>query len=267
MSEKDEIAREVLPFLMDLFPGVPVSTFIIVFKYFTIAVFSGVGIFLLSYLLVKIFIRHKSERYIKNLDALNCIGKLNADDGKKKMLRNLILECVILGTKIDFHTNRKNNSKTVSQIVWKMCANLGMDRDLSILYTCAAMVYDVGFLDVNSSYFHTEVLSVKERKLLRAHIMGSYEHLLFVPEDLRQSFFDAAMFHHENYNGSGYPEGLKENEIPEIAQMIRVIESFVSLTSKRSYRKVYSREDAVKILKKNSFSYDPKFLSEIEKIV
>ena len=75
------------------------------------------------------------------------------------------------------------------------------------------------------------------------------------------------MFHHENYNGSGYPEGLKENEIPEIAQMIRVIESFVSLTSKRSYRKVYSREEVLKILKKNSFSYDPKFLSEIEKIV
>ncbi|MCQ2241345.1 HD-GYP domain-containing protein [Treponema sp.] len=267
MSEKDEIAREVLPFLMDLFPGVPVSTFITIFKYFSIAVFSFLGIFVLSYVVVRFYIRHKSERYIKNLDALNSIEKLDADDARKKMLRDLILQCVILGAKIDFHTNRKNNSKSVSQIIWEMCCDLGLDKETSILYTCAAMVYDVGFLDVNAVYFHTEVLSAKERKLLRAHIMNSYEHLLFVPEDIRSVFFDAAMFHHENYNGSGYPEGLHDEEIPKIAQMIRVSETFVSLTSKRSYRKVFQRDEALKILNESSYWYAESYLKEIQKIV
>lgn len=267
MSEKDEITREILPFLMDLFPGVKVSTFITIFKYLSIAIFFVLGIFTLSYILVKIYIRKKSERYIKNLDALNSIEKLDTNEEKKKMLKDLILECVILGTKIDFHTNRKNNSKNISQIVWKICCNLGMDIETSILYTCAAMVYDVGFLDVSSLYFHAEVLSAKEKKLLRSHIMNSYEYLLFIPEEIRQPFFEAAMFHHENNDGSGYPEGLTKTDIPEIAKMIRVTETFVSLTSRRSYRKVFSVDEALKILNSNLLVYSEQYLSEIKKIV
>ena len=267
MNEKDEIAREVLPFIEDLFPGVSISNVILVVKYLTVALVSAIGIFILFYAVARIFVRHNSERYIKNLEALLSIDNLNADEEKKKQLKNLILQCVILGTKIDFHTNRKNNSKIVSQIVWKMCRKTGIEVETAILYTCASMIYDAGFLDVNSSYFHTEVLSAKEKKLLHSHIMGSYEHLLFIPEEIRNIFFNAAMFHHENYNGTGYPEGLSKNDIPEVAQMIRVAESYVSLISRRSYRLGFSKEEAVNKLIKNSAFYNPEFLSLINKIV
>lgn len=267
MSEKDEIAREILPFLMDLFPGVSVSLFITCIKYFSLAIFAVIGFVVFYYTLVRIYVRRKSERYIKTLRSMNSIEGLDLDEDRKKTLKNLVLQCVIIGRKIDFHTNRKNNSKNVSHLVWEMCSRLGMEKLQAILYSCAAMVYDIGFLDVNGSYFHAEVLSTKEKKLLRAHIMGSYEHLLFVPEEYRSIFFDASMFHHENYNGTGYPEGLSQKEIPEIAQMIRITESFVALTSNRSYRKVYPRDEAMEILKVSSFSYNPEFLGILEKIV
>ena len=129
------------------------------------------------------------------------------------------------------------------------------------------MVYDVGFLDVNAIFFHAEVLSPGEKKTLRAHIMNSYEHLLFVPEEIRSLFFEAAMFHHENFNGSGYPESLKADEIPQVAQMIRVAESYVSLVSRRSYRKVFTRENALKELEGYSQNYSPEYFDCLKKIV
>ncbi len=267
MSERDEIAREVIPFLEDLFPGISASIIISILR---IAFLGSLVILVFSvmiYLLTRLVVLKQSERYLKNLNVLKSIDNLECNEEEKKSIRKLILDCVILGAKIDFHTNRKNNSKLVSQIIWKMSAFFNLDTKIAILYTCAAMVYDVGFLDVNGIFFHAEVLSPSEKKTLRAHIMNSYEHLLFVPEEIRSTFFEAAMFHHENFNGSGYPESLKADEIPQIAQMIRVAETYVSLVSRRSYRKVFTRENALKELDEFSQNYSPKYFDCLKKIV
>ena len=86
-------------------------------------------------------------------------------------------------------------------------------------------------------------------------------------EEIRSLFFEAAMFHHENFNGSGYPESLKADEIPQVAQMIRVAESYVSLVSRRSYRKVFTRENALKELEGYSQNYSPEYFDCLKKIV
>lgn len=267
MSEKDEIAREILPFLVDLFPGVSEGTLLTVIKYLFLAAVMVIALYVTGLVLVRLYVRQVSKHYIKNLPVLKSLQVLDIDGERKKMIHRLILDSVILGSRLDFHTDRKNNSKAVSQIVWDMCRRQNIEAEKSVFYACAAMVYDVGFLDVNASLFHAEVLSSKERKILRAHIMNSYEHLLFIPEEVRSVFFDAAMLHHENYDGSGYPEGLHGNDIPEIAQMIRVAESYVSLTSKRRYRKVFSREEAFKELSRYSADYSPQWLDILKRIV
>ena len=51
-------------------------------------------------------------------------------------------------------------------------------------------------------------------------------------------------YHHENYDGSGYPEGLKEDEIPQAAQIIHLVDAFDSMTTNRPYRKALSRKEA-----------------------
>jgi HD-GYP domain-containing protein (c-di-GMP phosphodiesterase class II) len=75
------------------------------------------------------------------------------------------------------------------------------------------------------------------------------------------------MKHHENIDGTGYPHGLKGDEIPQIARLIRVAESYVSLSSRRSYRGAMDKESAIDALKQQEGMYDPEVLQALDKIV
>ena len=74
---------------------------------------------------------------------------------------------------------------------------------------------------------------------------------------------DIARSHHENWNGTGYPDGLKGNEIPLAAQIVSIVNMFCALTEKRSFREAYSREEAVEIMREDA---EKKFHSDIFKI-
>jgi putative two-component system response regulator len=57
-----------------------------------------------------------------------------------------------------------------------------------------------------------------------------------------------AASHHEKWNGTGYPRGLKENEIPLIGRIMAIADVYDALTSERSYKKPFTHEEAVKII-------------------
>ena len=83
---------------------------------------------------------------------------------------------------------------------------------------------------------------------------------------------DIAMYHHEKWNGEGYPLGLKEEEIPLAARIMSVSDVFDALISKRIYKEAYSIENAIEIIKNDSnISFDPiiveAFLNTIDKII
>ncbi len=64
--------------------------------------------------------------------------------------------------------------------------------------------------------------------------------------------------HHENWDGSGYPGGLKGEEIPLIARMVRIADAFVAMTAARSYREALTEEQAAEELKENAGTqFDP----------
>ena len=75
------------------------------------------------------------------------------------------------------------------------------------------------------------------------------------------------MKHHENIDGSGYPNGLKGEEIPQVARLIHVAESYVSLSSKRSYRGAMDKESAVATLREQKNLYDEVVVDALDKIV
>ena len=64
--------------------------------------------------------------------------------------------------------------------------------------------------------------------------------------------YDIARFHHEYYDGSGYPEGRKGDEIPLAAQIVSVVSAFCAITEKRVYRDAFSREEAIEMINKQS---------------
>ena len=68
-------------------------------------------------------------------------------------------------------------------------------------------------------------------------------------------------------DGSGYPHGLKGKEIPQIARLIRVAETYVSLSSKRNYRETFDKETAIQTLKEQPQFYDPAVVNMLDSIV
>lgn len=185
---------------------------------------------------------------------------------EKESLRELAVKCEELGTKIDQVTGRKNNSKNVSELVYKLATRLGVPQHDAMVYFCASMVYDAGFLSVDEELLRAETLTDEQRKELAKHIDLAEDHLQFVPKKYWDVFIGAANYHHENVDGSGYC-GKKGDDIPKIAKIIRVADSYNALSSKRTFRGGLDKDTAVEMLEKDTNLYDTDVLEALKDII
>lgn len=186
---------------------------------------------------------------------------------EKMALRELAVKCEEVGAKIDQTTGRKNNSKNVSEIVFKLATKLGCRQHDAMIYFCASMVYDAGFLGIDPELLKAEQLTDDQKMSIRRHIDYAEEELQFVPKKYWDVFFNAAKYHHENFDGSGYLGGLKGDEIPQIARIIRVADSYNALSSKRSFRGGMDKDSAVEKMMEEAYLYDPDVLKALSEII
>ena len=182
-------------------------------------------------------------------------------------LQELALKCEGVGEEIDRATGRKNNSKNVAELVYKISHELNCSTYDSMLYFCAAMVYDAGFLKINPEIFKKESLSTEEKYEIRSHVKFAAESFDYIPEKYLPVFLDAALMHHENMDGSGYPTGASGQSIPLVARIIRVVESFIALISRRNYRGIFDKEAAIAELGKSKNLYDAEIISALDRII
>ncbi len=182
-------------------------------------------------------------------------------------LKQLAVKCEEIGAKIDQITNRKNNSKNVSELVYKLSMQLGLSQGNSMLNFCAAMIYDAGFLGVDPGIWEAETLTDEQKKEMHNHVNIAEKYLDFVPKKYWEVFDDASKKHHENMDGSGYPNGLKGDEIPQIARLIRVAETYVSMSSRRNYRQAMDKETAIEKLREQPGFYDSAVVDTLDQIV
>jgi HD-GYP domain-containing protein (c-di-GMP phosphodiesterase class II) len=66
--------------------------------------------------------------------------------------------------------------------------------------------------------------------------------------------------HHENFDGSGYPDGLQGEEIPLEARIVRITDTYDALTSDRGYRPAYTHKEAIQIMEGEQRFFDPQVL-------
>ena len=182
-------------------------------------------------------------------------------------LKQLAVKCEEIGTQIDQVTNRKNNSKNVSELVYKLSMQLGLSQGNSILNFCAAMIYDAGFLGVDPSIWEADSLTDEQKEEMHNHVNIAEKYLDFVPKKYWQVFDDASKKHHENMDGSGYPNGLQGDDIPQIARLIRVAETYVSMSSRRNYRQAMDKETAIEKLREQPQFYDSAVVDTLDQIV
>ena len=92
-------------------------------------------------------------------------------------------------------------------------------------------------------------------------------HSMNEQNDLFKMAIDIAYYHHEKWNGTGYPKGLKGTDIPLSARIVAVADVYDTLVNERCYKKAYSHEEAMRILNEESgTSFDPNIIEIVNKI-
>lgn len=115
----------------------------------------------------------------------------------------------------------------------------------------ASLLHDIGKIGIPESILNKEgPLTDEEKKKMHEHpIVGS---LILQPIKELETAILGVKYHHEKYDGSGYPQGLKGDQIPLIASIISVADTFDAMTTDRPYRKGLSKDEAIAEVKQVS---------------
>ena len=121
----------------------------------------------------------------------------------------------------------------------------------------AGLLHDIGKIGIPEEILHkADKLDEPELMMIRRHPINGLEILRSIKEFA--DIIPGILHHHEHYDGSGYPDGLKGSRIPLLARMIAVADTFDAMTSDRPYRKALSVDEAVDELQRCSGTqFDP----------
>lgn len=133
----------------------------------------------------------------------------------------------------DRYTN--GHSKRVAEYSAKIAERYGKTKAECEEIYLIGLLHDVGKIGVPGNIINkTEKLTDEEYEIVKTHTTKGNEILTKI--SISPQLAIGAHYHHERYDGKGYPEGLKGEEIPEIARIIAVADAYDAMTSKRSYR-------------------------------
>ena len=171
---------------------------------------------------------------------------------------------------VDMRFYEEGHSEDVAAIAEKLALALGISgRDLEDI-RLGAYLHDIGQLNIPETIFRKKKkLTEKEWKVVRSLPTQAKENL--ADTNLHSSVLDIVHYHHERWDGSGYPEGLRGEEIPIGARIVGLIDVWDALKNPRSYRDAWSPEDIRQYFQEQSgVQFDPRiteaFLELLAKI-
>lgn len=153
------------------------------------------------------------------------------------------------------------HSKSVEKLAAIMCKEMAFSENHTEMIRIAALLHDIGKIGVNEAVLNKPGrLSDEELSIIREHPQKGYEILKDVPALKHACLW--VKYHHEWYNGKGYPDGIKGNEIPLEAQILSIADVFDALVSDRPYRNAFPQDQAYRIIvESEGTQFDPKIIN------
>lgn len=189
---------------------------------------------------------------------------------RKKMLDDTSFRSGILAilrtTLVERNVEDYNHLNRTQHLVKLLGAELGvpdnMQDDLSLL----ALLHDIGKLTIPDAILYKPAqLTTEEWDIMRQHPQRGYQ----IAESNREISYMARsiLHHHERWDGTGYPNGLKGEEIPQLSRIISVVDAFDAMTYDRVYQKARSKKDAMEeLIRCSGTQFDPNIVKSFEKI-
>lgn len=144
----------------------------------------------------------------------------------------------------------------VSNIAYMLTKELGESEEYCQQMALAGMVHDIGKIKL-SKYLYAnkdDTLVIEHMKYVRMH--STFSHNILKREHYPEHIVQSVYHHHENYDGTGYPDKLKGGDIPRGARILRVCDVFSALVSKRSYRDAFDEHTALELMIEEASNYD-----------
>lgn len=190
---------------------------------------------------------------------------LAKQEENKKLINEITQAFATCVDKKDAYTN--GHSFRVAKYTQMIAEKLGKSKaELENIYNIA-LLHDIGKITIPNNILNKPGrLTDDEYTIMKTHSTNGYEILKGIT--IAPGIASGAHSHHERYDGTGYPEKLKGDEIPEVAQIIAVADAFDAMYSTRPYRKKMKLEKAVAEIKRCSGTqFNPKMVEAFLKLV
>jgi HD-GYP domain-containing protein (c-di-GMP phosphodiesterase class II) len=145
---------------------------------------------------------------------------------------------------------------------------IGMSKKEKENLKYGSLLFDVGKIGVPEMLLNKKSkLTGEEIEKIRKHVNYGYDLLSKIPT-IPQEVKDIVLYHHEKWNGSGYPEQLSEDEIPISAQIIGLLDRYLSLIEERPYREKITKDEALELMEKYKGEYyNPKLVDKLKEAI
>jgi len=149
----------------------------------------------------------------------------------------------------DYYT--KGHNENVAKISLKIARKMDLSKDQRKKIYWAGLLHDIGKIIIPQHILNKKgKLTKKEYEIIKNHAKWGYQ-TLKKSEELSE-IAEYILYHHERWDGTGYPEGLAGDAIPKISQILAVADAWDAMTSKRSYRDSLEISEALAELQNNS---------------
>ena len=162
------------------------------------------------------------------------------------------------GKALDLRDNEtEDHARRVTEMTLRIARIYGMSEKDLVHVRRGALLHDIGKMGVPDSILMNEgELTPEEEKIMHNHPQNAFN--ILMPIEYLRPALDIPYCHHEKWDGSGYPKGLKGEHIPFAARIFALSDSWDALISERRYRKAWPREKVVEYIRSHAGThFDP----------
>ncbi len=212
-----------------------------------------------------------AERTKRNND-LNGVLKL----AEERMYRHKLLESRSARSAIiasleqslhEKHIETEAHTKRIKKLCMEIGTSINLSQDELDELALLGVLHDIGKIAIPEAVLMKPgALTPAEWEIMKTHSEIGYRIVAATPE--LAHIADEILFHHERYDGSGYPQGLKGHDIPKLSRLLTIVDSFDVMTHDRHYKKAMGIDEAVRELKECSGKqFDPEMVKAFVRLI